>query len=117
MSKIVIAVSVPKDKCPLDVLAQMGERIRNSWIYLHENAYLHLLNSEGAKIHPPSYTGNHLETLIEFEATQDYPETAIVCIVPSSSGFGKVTEIFSEDIAYRFPPTVPEKYYYLKMEE
>ena len=31
-------ILVPKDKCPLDVLAEMGERTKNSWIFLHQNA-------------------------------------------------------------------------------
>lgn len=29
---------VPKDKCPLDVLADMEERTADAWIYFHENA-------------------------------------------------------------------------------
>lgn len=31
-------ILVPKDKCPLDVLAEMGERTKNAWIFLHQNA-------------------------------------------------------------------------------
>ena len=30
-------IIVPKDKCPLDVLSEMGERTKNAWIFLHYN--------------------------------------------------------------------------------
>lgn len=38
---------VPKDKCPLDVLAEMKERTANAWIFLHHNAVEKLQRSDG----------------------------------------------------------------------
>ena len=72
-------ILVPKDKCPLDVIAEMGERIRNSWIFLHENAYYNLLTSKGAS----SSTGNSINsnqtTVILWAETEDHPKTVVFC--------------------------------------
>lgn len=38
---------VPKGKCPLDVLAEQGEKIRNTWIFLHESVVSNLESSDG----------------------------------------------------------------------
>lgn len=110
-------ILVPKDKCPLDVLAEMGERIRKSWIFLHENAYQHLLKSEGASHSTENSMNANQETLITWDATKDYPKTVVFCEVPSPKGWGKITHIEAEDISFGLSPHDPEDIYFFKMDE
>lgn len=110
-------ILVPKDKCPLDVLAEMGERIRNSWIFLHENAYEHLLKSKGVRHSTGNIMNANQETWIKWDATEEYPETVIFCEVPSPKGWGKISSIKADDIAFVLPPHDPEDIFFLKMEE
>lgn len=35
-------IFVPKDKCPLEVLAEIGEQTRDAWIFLHNDVVDHL---------------------------------------------------------------------------
>ena len=30
---------MPHDKCPLDILSEMGDKTQNAWIFLHRNAF------------------------------------------------------------------------------
>ena len=110
-------ILVPVGKCPLDVLAEMGESIRNSWIFLHENAYEHLLRSEGAKPSGGDSVNRNKTTCIIWEATKEYPKTVVFCEVPEVTGWGKITGIEAEDIAYSCPAFDPEDIFFLKMAE
>jgi len=110
-------ILVPKDKCPLDVLAEMGEQIRNSWIFLHENAYNHLLKSKGVSYSTFNSMNANQETLIKWTATEEYPETVMFCEVPSPKGWAKITSIKAEDIAFGLSTHNPEDIFFLKMEE
>lgn len=110
-------ILVPKDKCPMDVLAEMGERIRNSWIFLHENAYEHLLKSKGVRHSTTNSMNANQTTLIKWAATKEYPETVVFCEVPSPKGWGKITSIDAEDIAFGLSTHDPEDIFFLKMAE
>lgn len=110
-------ILVPKDKCPIDVLAEMGERIRKSWIFLHANAYEHLLESRGVSYSTFDNMNAAQNTLIKLEATAIRPETDIFCEVPSRNGWGKITRINASDIPYGIPPSDPEDIFFLKMEK
>lgn len=110
-------ILVPKDKCPLNVLAEMGERTRNSWIFLHENAYEHLLKSKGVRHSTGNSMNSNQCTWIKWDATKDYPETVVFCEVPSSKGWGKIQSIDAEDIVFGLSTHDPEDIFFLKMEE
>ena len=110
-------ILVPKDKCPLDVLAEMGERIRKSWIFLHENAYQYLLKSDGANHSTGNSMNANQTTLITWAATKDYPKTVVFCEVPSARGWGKITSIEAADISFGLSTNDPEDIYFLKMDE
>ena len=111
-------ILVPKDKCPLDVLAEMGERIRKSWIFLHENVNEHLLKSEGAS---SLIIGNRIDgnerNGIAWKATREKNQRGILCYVPTPRGWGKIISISAKDIAYGCSPDDPEDIYFLKMDE
>lgn len=104
-------ILVPKDKCPLDVLAEMGEKIQNSWIFLHKNAaeILYdtaddiLLREEGFRD-------------VSWKETEQYPETNIK-VQSSVLVWLKVYEINASDIAFTISPDDPEDLFFLKMEE
>lgn len=108
-------ILVPKDKCPLDVLAEMGERIRNSWIFLHENAYQKL--SKISDQHSTTNSMNDAESaLMMWNATKNYPKTVLFCDVPKIT-WGRIRSIEAPDIAYGISPSDPEDIYFLKMDE
>ena len=106
-------ILVPKDKCPLDVLAEMGERIKNSWIFLHENAYEKLKSTCDTQ---EKFNLNSYHSL-SWNATDNYPETVMFCEVPSPKGWAKITSIKAEDIAFGLSTHNPEDIFFLKMEE
>lgn len=110
-------ILVPKNKCPLAVLAEMGEQIRNSWIFLHENAYQHLLKSEGADYTTNNHMNGNQSTIIFWKATKDFPKTVVHCDVPAAKGWGKITSILAEDIAFGLARSDPEDIFFLKMDE
>lgn len=110
-------IFVPNDKCPINVLAEMGERIRNSWIFLHENAYEHLLKSKGVNHSTGNTMNANQETLFKWEATDDFPETVVFCEVPDCKGWGKINSIDAENICYSLSPPDPENIYFLKMDK
>ena len=106
---------VPKDKCPLDVLAEMGERIRKAWIFLDASAYNKLLKSMGCKTH---FSKINNETIsLRWEATNEYPATKVFLEPPRNFGWGKIFFIEAEDIAFTTAVADPEELFFLKMAE
>lgn len=103
-------ILVPKDKCPLDVLAEMGEQTRNAWIFLHQSVIRNL------KITADTCTGKiagyqemiwnenekHPKTILDFEAEKGL--------------WLKVHRIYASDIAYGLKPQDPENIIFLEME-
>lgn len=110
-------IIVPKDKCPLDVLAEMGEQIRTSWIFIHENAFHHLRRSEGAHSSAIDRKNANRIAVIYWEATKEHPKTEVSCEIPVPKGWGKITHIDAEDICFGMSFDDPENIYFLKMEE
>ena len=108
-------IPVPKDKCPLDVLAEMGERTNNCWIFLHHTALERLQHSDGVSVKEGKKVGT-LE--LTWEATDSYPETRIVVDVCSmSTDWKQIILISASDIAFTLISVDPEDLYFLKMEE
>lgn len=108
-------IIVPMDKCPLDVLAEMKERTRDAWIFLHSNAVEKLQHSDGVS----SEEGRKQETLVlTWEATEEYPETRVVVDVCGLNAEWKpIIAISASDIAFNLMPIDPEDIYFLKMAE
>lgn len=55
-------------------LAEMKERTKNTWIYLHDSIVRKLLKSEGVKCEE----GIHNCRILSWEATDEYPTTQVV---------------------------------------
>jgi len=100
-------IFVPEDKSPLDVLAELGERSRNSWIFIHKTTYGKLiLTCNTAEPFPNSdwYTlcWNHLKTKIRGNTT------VLGDWVP-------ILYISASDIAFEKPSDNPEELFFLQM--
>ena len=100
-------ILVPKDKCPLDVLAEMGEKIRNAWIFIHKNA-IEILCETAEDI------------LVKEEGVLDafweHPRTNII-VQAHKPVWSKVYEIKADDISFTVSTDDPEDIFFLKMEE
>ena len=110
-------ILVPKDKCPLTVLVEMGEQLRNSWIFLHDNAYQFLLISKGSTHSLNNCMNGNQTALIQWAATKTLPKKTMFCDVPTAEGWGKIQAIYAEDICYGLSPNDPEDIFFLKMDE
>ena len=108
-------ILVPKDKCPLNVLAEMGERIKESWIFLHFNAVEKLQHSDGVSCKEGRKQGT---LVLTWEATEAYPETRVVVdICALNTEWKPIISISASDIAYDLMPVNPEDIFFFKMEE
>lgn len=108
-------IIVPKDKCPLDVLAEMEDRTENAWIFLHSNAVEKLQHSEGVLYKEGRREGT---IVLTWEATKDYPETRIVIDICSQcTDWKPILLISATDISFNLMSVDPEDLYFLKMEE
>ena len=105
-------IKVPKDKCPLDVLAELGERTRNSWIFL-DHSSLRKLKDTADWIQPHLHTRSNG---LHWNATKDYPSTTIEVENRVDRIWLFVRYIKAEDIAFQTPPQDPDELFFLKME-
>ena len=106
-------IIVPKDKCPLDVLAEMGERTKNAWIFLHKNAVEQLSDSANTF----EYEGRNSYYNLHWDATEDHPETGVLFDFSTQVEWCCVIMISASDIAFVRQPADPEDIYFLKMGE
>ena len=106
-------IPVPKEKCPLDVLAEMGERTKNSWIFFHYNLVESLCRTAEVDTDHPSYI------MCEWKATKDFPRTLLYIeeFLGTAKVWIKVLRIDAVDIAFSIPSADPEDIYFLKMDE
>lgn len=104
-------IIVPKDKCPLDILAELGERTESAWIYMHENVVGKL-----AKDCDQFHEANGC-TSFAWVATKDYPSTGITIEVDVIGCWKPVFSINAEDIAFKYASFDPEEIFFIKMEE
>ncbi len=106
---------VPKDKCPLDVLAEFGERTKNAWIFLHLNV-IAKLNSIADDVGSYPFKGFQ-----QYSWLADFHEASIQLeLIPNEipcKVWWKVYRIDSGDIEFHFPADDPDEIFFLKMEE
>lgn len=108
-------ILVPKDKCPMDVLAEMGERTKESWIFLHSNAVENLQHSDGVSCEEGRKQGT---LVLTWEATDTYPETRVVVDISAlCTEWKPIILISASDIAFDLMPVDPEDIFFLKMAE
>lgn len=88
-------ILVPKEKCPLDVLAEMGERAKNPWIFFHYNVAESLCRTAEVDSDNTSYI------MCEWKATKDFPKTLLYIeeFLGTAKVWIKVLRIDAVDIA------------------
>lgn len=104
-------IIVPKDKCPLDVLAEMGKQTKNSWIYLHKTAIDKLMNKEH------SATPNFIFYELTLKETENHPKTTIRIDGFNVGVWFRIIGISANDITFKEQSIDPEDIFFLKMEE
>ena len=104
---------VPKDKCPLDVLAELGEQTKSAWIFLHRNAVEKLISI--ADDHRPQMSCDFQELF--WNATDAFPETTIWIELHPDKVWLEVYRIDADDIAFNLPADDPDNILFVKMDE
>lgn len=101
-------ILVPKDKCPLDVLAEMGERTKNLWIFIHDDA-ISKLKETADYVEEGEYQ--------EFVWTETEECLATFLDIEIQGTWHRVYRIIVDDIAFEHEPQDPEDIFFLKMAE
>ena len=105
---------VPTDKCPLDFLAEMGERIANAWIFVDDSVIENLKNSDGV-----THERGDNCFFLSWEATEEYPKTEVIYRDFEYTGWHYIIVIEADDIAFKKldENKEPEYIFRLKMAE
>ena len=104
---------VPKDKCPLNVLAELGEQTKSAWIFLHRNAVEKLISI--ADDHRTRMSHDLRELF--WNATNAFPETTIWIEFDPEKVWLEVYRIDADDIAFNLPADDPDNILFVKMDE
>lgn len=102
---------VAKDKCPLDVIAELGELTANSWIFLHRSALDKLINSANYITNVSAYK------MLEWSKTDNYPKTVVKTLNLSSAIWIRVHSIDAANIAFKICSSAPDYIFFIAMEE
>ena len=106
-------IIVPRDKSPLDILAEMGERTKSAWIFMHQNAIKKLISiADSHREHP-------VHGFIEFywKATKKYLQTSLITEYKPKNIWVRVISIEANNIAFHEFSKDPEEIIFLKMEK
>ena len=106
-------ILVPKNKCPLDVIAEMGEQTKSAWIFLHCTAVKKLVSiADDHRIRRNS-------DIQEFfwNATATSPKTSIRIQFHPCKVWLEVYLIDADDIAFKMPSCDPENIIFMKMDD
>ena len=112
MKKETIVVS--RDKCPLDTIAEMGRKVRNSWIFLHQNVMKKFENDDS------NFETKNIDvgtTTFLWPATEEYHRTVIEIddTLRFSTTWYPVVMINAIDIAFETMSDDPENLFFIKM--
>lgn len=104
-------ILIPKGKCPLVFIRELGEKLKNSWVFLHENVVSNLENTANNYI----LTGNPL--VLGWKATNKLSEISIAISFSGKSLWNEILGVETNKIDFGTPCTDPEYIYFIKMEE
>ena len=96
-------INVPKDKCPLDLLAEMGDRIKDSALFFDYNIVNQLKDSAD------NFDESGKNILIFFEATETSPET-VVTLTKVRTPYYEIICIKAPDISFTTKVEEPKEY-------
>lgn len=102
---------VPKDKCPLDILADLGSRTENAWIYFHKNVVEKLQETcnKYAKY-------DHCINLTWY-TTKEKPGRRVHIREKEGGCWQPVYFIIAENIAFDTRVDDPDEIFFIKMDE
>lgn len=103
-------ITCPKDKCPLDVLAEQGKELVGAWIYLHDSAVKRLAKSANDDFIDDGYREMY------WEDTDKYPSTTLKIDDNRHLEWNLVHMIDADDIAFKKIEPTPAKIFFVKME-
>lgn len=103
-----IMIIVPEDRCPLDVLAEMGEQTKNAVIFLHRNVIEKLKKTADYIKEVPQYVE------YAWKETDKYPRM-ILDFESKEEEYHRVYRIFATDIAFVMEVKEPDKEITLEM--
>ena len=102
---------VPKDKCPLEVLAELGEKTAGAWIFLHTNVVQKLRSTaEGLELFYNSFNLKWNNCPKQCSTLMKISET------PNHLLWHEVLEMNSKNIAFKHPSINPNEIFFLQME-
>ncbi len=105
---------VPKDKCPLDVLAELGDRTKNAWIFMHSSVVRKMKDTADYE----RLWGDNNIKVFSWSKTDKYPATTLFLDTRRAIfNYFLVTQIDASDIAFRAMFDEPAEIFFLKMEE
>ena len=104
---------VPQDKCPLDLLAEMGEQTKSAWIFLHRNTVEKLISTADSHV---LHCVNGFQELF-WQGTDALPETTLWVEWHDNKVWLEVYLIQANDIAFNHPVADPDEIIFINMEE
>lgn len=106
--------SIPENTCPLNVIAEMGEEVKNARIYLGKKAVENLRNT--ADLNRLYGDFEKVINKLFWEKNDEYPST-LMKITSVCDDFFLVLEITADDIAFKKNPEYPKRIIFLEMED
>ncbi|MBP3707322.1 MAG: hypothetical protein J6J36_01775 [Clostridia bacterium] len=99
---------VPKEVCPLDVMATMGDKLEEAWVYLSTEALNKLQETGECSFVDGGFS-------MEWPATPEYPRTQLV-VKNDSPCWWSVVSIRASDIPYADWVTNPKTIIFITVE-
>lgn len=103
---------VPKGKNPLSILAEMGDRTKDAWIFLHQGVANELRrDSNGYEELASSMIR------LRMNATEEFPSRSITIETEGFGAWNRVRIIEADDIAFNYESLDPEEIIFIKMDD
>lgn len=101
MNEIAIRnILVPRGKCLLDVIAEMGEDSKTCWHFVQEGLVIITLAKADEQDTSKDKIGFSNGVVAKWNATQEFPETQVVFETFQETEFWIIPKILADDIAF-----------------
>ena len=104
-------VLLPKGKCPLAFIRELGEKVKDSWIFLHENVVSNLENTADECI----LRGNPL--VLSWNPTNELSKITIAIQYSEKNVWNKMISVETDKNDFIPASEDPEYIYFIKMDE
>ncbi len=93
----VLDLTVPKNKNILDFLAEMGEKTKNAWIFLHESIISDVTREEGTDY---AHHERGLRYFFWTSKAREHAHSRMICSVSQNREWYMVGEIMAPGVAF-----------------